>query len=345
MHRKQALTPEMREGIHLRPLTASFCLHFIVALFSALALIPPVPPQMVQSIALAHVTLKPPGKNPTFLDEGDDRTISEAESPSGTSQAHLIGDPEAPITTSQLQFAGFAAQGIPVPFAARASAADTAPRLTTPSSRGILGPSAGNTEADERLMQKDIERSLANKPPSGPSTEVSLFGEELTGHSFVFVIDRSASTSTKHYTASAQIEDECVKAIEALPAENRFQVVLYNERVSITQGLRMATNAEKAAAKERMIRFSLSGGTMHMDALRAALLLRANVVCWFSDGDDPFLSPREVEELALLAAESKTQIHAWRLGKRPDDPAKDFMQALAERTGGEFHEGVPAVRK
>lgn len=206
-----------------------------------------------------------------------------------------------------------------------------------------MGP-GGNTAADEKLMEKDIERYLASLPPSGPSTEVTLFGGKLTGHSFVFVIDRSASTASKHYAACAEIEKQCDLAIEALPAENRFQVVLYNDRISITNGLRMATKLEKEAAKERMIRYSPSGGTMHIDALRAALLLRANVVCWFSDGGDPYLSLREVENLALLAARSKTTIHAWRLGKRPENTADDFMRVLAEKTGGGFHEGIPSSR-
>lgn len=326
----------------------------MVAVLSAWALIPPTTPPTAKSIALAHVTLKPPGDKRTFTDEGEDPTITEAERTPSPSQAQPRGDSDAPITIAQMQFAQLDAQAdartdaqgaTAIPSAARLSAADSAPRFTTPSSRGILGPSAGNTEADERLMARDIERSLANKPPSGPSTQVTLFGGKLTGHSFVFVIDRSGSTSTKHYTASAQIEDECLKAIEALPAENRFQVVLYNDRVSITPGLRMATNEEKAAAKERMIRFSPSGGTMHIDALRAALLLRANVVCWFSDGGDPYLSPADVDQLTLLAAKSKTQIHAWRLGNRPDDPANDFMRTLAERTGGEFHEGITSAAR
>ena len=92
-----------------------------------------------------------------------------------------------------------------------------------------------------------------------------------------------------------------------------------------------------------MIRYSPSGGTQHLDGLAQALLLRPQVVCWFSDGGDPYLSDGDVNNLALLAAKSKTMIHAWRLGKRPDDPAKDFMRILAERTGGQFREGVPSV--
>ncbi len=345
-----SLTHDLPQGIDWRPLLASLCMHFAIAVTLALLLSPPLEPFPSPSISLAQVTLISPTDSPNYLEsaETDPRDASDHLRDVSEDTATLPGDEEAPLTVAAASLAALSkGDGSQIGFGPGkplvASASSSTPSQT-PQGRGLFMGPGGNTAADEKLMEKDIERYLASQPPSGPSTEVTLFGGKLTGHSFVFVIDRSASTASKHYSACADIEKQCALAIEELPAENRFQVVLYNDRISLTNGLRMATKVEKEGAKDRMIRFSPSGGTMHIDALRAALLLRANVVCWFSDGGDPYLSPREVENLALLAARSKTTIHAWRLGKSPENAADDFMRALAEKTGGEFYEGIPTSR-
>lgn len=333
-------TREMRLGIDWRPLLASLCLHFGIAVNIGL-LLTPRQDLPRKSISLAQVTLQSP---PTLADRFEPLEVAPTYTGSTESlresidegSERLPGAEEAPTTAASQGLAALRQASA----ATVAASGSTSGLRTTPSGREILIGSGGNTEADERLMAKDIERYLAAQPPSGPLTKLSLFGGTLTGHSFVFVIDRSASTASKHYSACADIERQCALAIEELPEANRFGVVLYNDRVSAGPGLKLASKKEKEDAKERMIRYSPSGGTMHLDGLRAALLQRPQVLCWFSDGGDPYLSQGEVDNLALLAGRSKTVIHAWRLGKRPDDPAKDFMRILAEKTGGHFREGI-----
>jgi hypothetical protein len=332
-------TREMRLGIDWRPLMASLSMHFLIALGMGL-LLTPSPDRPRQSISLAQVTLQSP-KSPTSFLESAESSQSEQNGPD--EPAEFPSEDEAPITAASASLAALrpTASG---PGVATHMNSPNSSLNQTPSGKAILIGESGTTAADERLMAKDIERYLASQPPSGPSTEFSLFGGKLTGHSFVFVIDRSASTASKHYAACAEIERQCALAIDDLPGANRFGLVLYNDRVSAGNGLKLASKKEKEEAKERMIRYSPSGGTMHMDGLRAALLQRSNVVCWFSDGDDPYLSMSDVENLSLLAGRSKSVIHAWRLGKRRDSAAQDFMRVLAERTGGEFHEGIPLSR-
>lgn len=329
-------TREMRLGIDWRPLMASLSMHFLIALGTGLVLTPS-PDRQHQSISLAQVTLQSPKSPTNFLENAESSQSSPDEA------AAFPREDEAPVTAASASLAALRLT-ISGPGAATAKNSPYASLSQTPSGRTILIGESGLTPADERLMAKDIERYLASQPPSGPSTEFSLFGGKLTGHSFVFLIDRSASTASKHYAVCAEIERQCALAIDDLPGANRFGLVLYNDRVSAGNGLKLASKKEKEEAKERMIRYSPSGGTMHMDGLRAALLQRPNVVCWFSDGDDPYLSMSDVENLSLLAGRSKTVIHAWRLGKRRDDAAQDFMRVLAERTGGEFHEGIPLSR-
>lgn len=349
MHGGNSSTREKPLGIDWRPLLASFCLHFLLALSVGFLLGAAIEPPR-QSISLARVTLQTPANSPQRF-EGDDHSQAEWTSAAKNGESTqdsatpLPGPTEAPLQAASLHLAAVP-PGIGAPLAASGLTSRHAESsiYETPKGGGLLNGKGGNTEADERLMSKDIERYLASQPPSGPSTEVSLFGGKMTGHSFVFVIDRSASTASKHYSVCAEIERQCAQAIDGLPEANRFGLVLYNERLSAGNGLKLASKKEKDAVKERMVRFSPYGGTQHLDGLRAALLQRPNVVCWFSDGGDPYLSARQVEELALLAARSKTVVHAWRIGDRPADLEKDFMRTLAERTGGEFHEGIPTAK-
>lgn len=338
------ITHEMRLGIDWRPLLASLCLHFGIAISLGLLLSPDQDfPR--KSISLAHVTLQSSRTGADRFEPFEDaQTVAGSlRKPIDEGSERLPAPEEAPSTAASQGLAALREISELTSAARVAASGSTSSLRSISNGREFPIGSGGNTEADERLMAKDIERYLASQPPSGPSTEISLFGGTLTGHSFVFVIDRSASTASKHYSACSEIERQCAKAIDKLPAANRFGVILYNDQVSAGPGLRLATMEVKENAKERMIRYSPSGGTMHLDGLRAALLQRPQVICWFSDGGDPYLSQGEVDNLALLAARTKTVIHAWRLGKRPDDTAKDFMRILAERTGGQFREGVPSM--
>jgi hypothetical protein len=329
--------------IDWRPLMASLCMHFVFAVGVGLLLTPKInrPPE---SVSLARVTLHSPALAPSFLEEHEFASPEQSQKlhshTSRTDYGPRSAELALPATTASKALTALRQSP-----AARISATESnSSAIETPSGRALLAGGEGNTLADERLMAKDLERYLASQPPSGPTTEISLFGGTMKGHSFVFVIDRSASTASKHFTACDEIERQCGHAIDGLASVNRFGVVLYNDQVSVGPGLRLATSDEKKSAKERMFRYSPSGGTRHVDGLRAAMLQRSNVICWFSDGGDPYLTPYQVEELARLAARSKTAVHAWRLGKRPEDPEKDFMRILSERTGGEFREGLPSAK-
>lgn len=322
-----------RGGIDWKPLLASMALHFLAVALCGWLL--PSAPLDEPEVQVAEVTLTFPKAQSTW-DESDEAPSTTGASGGPMGEA-LPGSEEAPGL-------GGAAIALETPLAPLATARAGAP-ISSSGPRNLPSDgSGGNSEADERLMREDIERWEASLPPSGPTAEITLFDAKLSGHSFVFVIDRSASTASKHAAACAEIERKCAEAINALPEVNRFQVILYNDRVSSHRGLRLALPKEKEKAKERLLRFPPSGGTMHVDGLRAALLLRANAVCWFSDGGDPDLTPAQIEELALLAARSKTVIHAWRLGERPGEGRSDFMRLLAERTGGHFYEGLPKPR-
>lgn len=331
----KSITRSTPGWVDWRPLTASCCLHFLAAIACAVFFFPQAAPPA--SFSLARVTLQTTSKQRSFDEDESEQAPSTKEI---TTAGNGLPDAQeaswgdwSPELTAQDSSTG-----------ARPISAVGSRYLETPGRGPFSSASGGNSAADEKLMEADYEKWEASKPPSGPSAKISLFGGELSGHSFVFVIDRSASTSSKYFAACSEIERQCAKAIDSLPAENRFQVVLYNDRVSPVSMLRKASEEEKRSAKEQMIRFVPYGGTMHRDALLTALKLRANVVCWFSDGGDPLLRTREIEELTLMAAKSRTTIHAWRLGKHPGDPSLDFMRRLTESTGGDFHEGIPQVK-
>ena len=200
------------------------------------------------------------------------------------------------------------------------------------SGRGSIVPGLGDAD----ILAND---PLLNAPPAaelGPVATMKIFGTTAVGRSFVLLIDRSKSMGGEGLGAIEAAGNELSRAMASLNAEQTFQIVAYNQRLSAHHdALVPATNENKTLAKKYMAGIIAHGQTEHKMALIYALRNKPEVIYVFTDGGDPGLTQPEIK-MITLAAEGKTVIHCVQFGYGPlqdDDP---FLKRLARLNGGSF---------
>jgi hypothetical protein len=167
-------------------------------------------------------------------------------------------------------------------------------------------------------------------------TTVDFFQVGIRAESVVYVIDRSSSMGLRGALELAK--RELLVSLEKLPAQTRFQVIVYNRRAEC---LRIAGRTDLVAASvenKREVAALLQavrpeGSTDPLPALRQALVLRPEVIFFLSDADD--LNVRQVNALTQLNR-GHTAIHTIELNtlhrNRDDQP----LQMLARNNRGEY---------
>ena len=174
--------------------------------------------------------------------------------------------------------------------------------------------------------------------PTGPTAQLSLFGSgSATGRSFVFVIDRSQSMGGEGLGAIRAAAKELTVQLEQLSAEQRFQVVAYNQSVAMIDERALLPADE--ANKERLIEFVANtaafGETEHFRGLLAALKLKPDVIFLLTDGGDPLLDNSQLRSLRETAA-GRTSIHCLHFGRGPAPEVENFLQRLAAENRGSY---------
>jgi hypothetical protein len=151
----------------------------------------------------------------------------------------------------------------------------------------------------------------------------------------VYLIDRSGSMALSGGLGRAR--DEVCAALEALPADASFQILIYNQgvralRPASAEGLIRADvgNVEKARAGLEDIH--AAGSTNHAAALRAALYLRPDVLFLLTDADD--LTEAVVNDITRLNR-GRSAIHVADLSRT--GAVNPALAALARRNGGTLH--------
>ncbi len=222
-----------------------------------------------------------------------------------------------------------------------------------PETTGVAGPNnlvgvpkfqAGNNSAvvilpgqgDADIIAAELA-AQARIPPKGPTAELALFGSgTAVGNSFVFVIDRSKSMGGDGLGAIEAAAKEFERTLGALTAEQRFQVVAYNEQTLFLDGRRLIEASEQN--RIRLIKFvgdlAAFGPTEHEIALASALSMRPDVLFLFSDGGDPELNSSQVARIINMAS-GKTTIHCIQFGMH-EEPKEGFMKTFAKATRGSY---------
>jgi hypothetical protein len=149
---------------------------------------------------------------------------------------------------------------------------------------------------------------------SGPIRTAAFFQVSAPGRSVVYVIDRSISMGINGALAAAK--HELSASLLRLPADARFQVILYNRsaeplHLDGRNDLLPVTDELRRQAIRLVEAVRAEGGTGHLAALKRALALRPDVIFFVTDADD--LAPEHVRAVTLLN-QGHTAIHAIQVG-------------------------------
>jgi hypothetical protein len=174
--------------------------------------------------------------------------------------------------------------------------------------------------------------------PTGPMAKLSLFGSEpAVGRSFVFVIDRSSSMSSRSLGAIQLAAKELAAKLVKLRPEQTVQVVAYNEKALYLTGRELipATDENKRNLITFVTSLSATGQTAHTRGVSSALRLKPEVIFLLTDGGDPLLSPGDL--LAIRDENAgRTEIHCVQFGRGPQPESADILRRLAAQNRGNY---------
>ena len=181
----------------------------------------------------------------------------------------------------------------------------------------ILSPAPAQTSAARASGARRIPE------PGGGGRETSLFGASDRGSKFVYVIDRSWSMEGEGIgvTPMSMAKTELIASISRLDETQQFQIVMYNEAptVLVADNGRFdyffGTDVQRLDAVRQMSLVQPTGGTSHFPALKRALELAPDVVFFLTDGQEPALSAKELNQLSRLGRGAR--IHCIEFGKGP----------------------------
>jgi hypothetical protein len=187
-------------------------------------------------------------------------------------------------------------------------------------------PAGGTPSSPSSPPETNIQKS----DPLPPGAITIFYGVPTVGKSVVFVIDRSASMGLEGRLERAR--REIAASLRQLPPDARFQVIAYHRGTEhlAGRGLVPATMESVGVTLAALDRLIPEGGTDHSKALRSALALQPDVICFLTDDDD--LTPEQVNDITRLNR-SKTSIHALCFIEPFGDSS---MPTLAKQNRGVF---------
>jgi len=197
---------------------------------------------------------------------------------------------------------------------------------------GLASPSGPKSD------QADQDNALYPDPEGRART--GMFGVTALGFKFVYVFDRSASMGGDGDKALKAVKAELLKSLRNLDTVHQFQIIFYNEKPVIfnpsgTSGrLAFANETNKQRAVRFVESITADGNTRHDDALKLAIRLRPDVIFFLTDGDDPKLTRRDLDQVQRMAFGIAIHAIEFGPGPRPDGPS--FLATLAEENGGRY---------
>jgi hypothetical protein len=168
------------------------------------------------------------------------------------------------------------------------------------------------------------------------SAHTAFFGVSTPGKRVVYLIDRSISMGLNGALPLAK--HELMASLRRLPADARFQLLVYNRFAEplVANGAHgllspSADVLERIAALLEPLR--AEGGTNHLVALQRALQLQPEVIYLVTDGDD--LSAEQIRTVAALNR-SRAVINTIEIGYAPVNREAGPLEQLARQNGGVF---------
>ncbi|MDG1873553.1 MAG: VWA domain-containing protein, partial [Mariniblastus sp.] len=194
------------------------------------------------------------------------------------------------------------------------------------------------SEEDLKLIREDQRLVKSRKPVGNPAT-LNVFGSgNLTGRSFVFVLDRSKSMGGGGLGVIEAARTELGAAINQLEPHHKFQIVGYHERtVTIAKRqLLLATENNKQLVPTFIRNLAAFGATNHENGLVSAIAFKPDVIVLLTDGGYPELNQSQLKIMKRMAG-PKCSIHCVQFGIGALQTQANFMTKLASQNQGSFN--------
>lgn len=179
---------------------------------------------------------------------------------------------------------------------------------------------------------------VIRKVSSGvPNSLASYYGLPLYAKRLVFVLDTSGSMSGQQLVTAKQ---ELIYAINKLPLETEFSVVVFSTRVGAwNTKLTPANNESKKAATKFVMSQNADGLTASFDALQTAFGFDAEAIYFLTDGKPTtgkIVSPGQI--VAAISEANRTHRKSlYTIGVGAERGGfDDFLKSLAEKNFGVY---------
>jgi hypothetical protein len=209
------------------------------------------------------------------------------------------------------------------------------------------GATGGRAGEPQKTTVKGFLDAPARSDPRGYSqpgldgkARTAMFGVVAEGYKFVYCFDRSGSMGATGHKALPVVKAELLESLKPLESVHQFQIIYYNERPAVfnptgTPGrLAFANEPNKDRVKRFLETVAADGGTDHEEALKMAVRMRPDVIFFLTDGDEPRLTPEQIEKITYMAA--GIQINTFQFGAGPKPAGDSFLAEVARQNGGQY---------
>jgi hypothetical protein len=206
----------------------------------------------------------------------------------------------------------------------------------------VLGaePDKSNSANDPGGLKEFDGLGFSVAPKGGGKVRTSMFGLPGEGYKFVYVFDRSGSMGGDGSASLKAVKAELLASLKNLDTVHQFQIIFYNERPVLfnpsgTPGkLAFGNEPNKRAAERFLDTIKAQGGTDHEAALRLAAAMKPDVIFFLTDGDEPKLTPQQMEKIQKWL--SGIRINVIEFGPGPQPEKDSFLKEIARRVGGQY---------
>ncbi len=197
-------------------------------------------------------------------------------------------------------------------------------------------PSEELSAADLALIEAD-QALVLSRQPAGPATSISIFGGgQMTGRSFLFLLDRSKSMGAGGLGVIQAARGELSAAINQLEEHHQFQVIGYHQQTVAMDMKQMlpANQQNQSRVAGYIAKLAAFGATDHYNALQVAATFKPDVIVLLTDGGPPELNAAQLKTIHKMAAGAQIHCLVFGFGKQQRAPA--FLTELAQQNAGTY---------